>query len=79
MNKKNKPTTALEKFDAIQAIGTVVEVPYDVWRIFVDSQRPISIVGTEISLGEDYVSLDKVRDAIEWYVNQFGGTVKWTK
>jgi hypothetical protein len=72
-----KPMTAIQKFDAIQKIGTEVEVPFNVWTKFRENRRPISIVGTEICLGEDYCSIDQAREAVEWYVNQLGGTVNW--
>lgn len=57
-----------------------VEVPWNVWR-FIGSEntKRISIHGDQICLGEDYGSLDEVRNAIQWYVEQLGGTVKWKK
>jgi hypothetical protein len=78
MKKNKKPQTAIEKYNAIQAIGTLVDAPFHVWTKFSERQRTISIVGTDISLGEDYCSIDQARDAIEWYVNQLGGKVEWS-
>lgn len=46
-----------------------IEVPYHVWTCF----------GDQASLGEDAKSLDELRKAIEWYVEQLDGKVKWSK
>ncbi len=73
-----KPLTAFEKYKAIQAIGTEVEVPYEAWTMFGQQQKTISIFGNEISLGEDYGTVEAARTAIEFYVTQLGGTVKWS-
>ena len=69
--------TLIKKYKAIQKIGTVIEVPHSVWTKFSEQQRCISIAGTDISLGEDYCSLDQAREAVAWFVEQLGGKVKW--
>jgi hypothetical protein len=69
--------TLFEKYKAIQKVGTTVEVPYEVWTAFGSNCRELSISQTDICLGEDYKSLRQARAAIEWYVNQLGGKVKW--
>lgn len=74
-----KPLTAFEKYKAIQAIGTEVEVPFKIWSMFGQQQKFISILGNDISLGEDYGDLKAARTAIEFYVTQLGGTVKWSE
>lgn len=56
-----------------------IEVPYKVWVKFGDKQKTILIHGNEISLGEDYASLNDCREAVAWYVEQLGGKVKWGK
>jgi len=71
--------TLLEKYKKIQEIGTSVEVPYNVRSLFASGKNPLDIVGSDISLGEDYGSLQQCREAIEWYAGQLGGTVKWSK
>lgn len=73
-----KPQTAFEKYKAIQAIGTEVEVPWDTWRMLSEKGRTIYINGNDISLGEDFGTLEEARKAIEFYVTQLGGTVKWS-
>lgn len=74
----SKPKTALD-MHKIATINREVQVPWSVWRLFGCSQKIISIAGTEISLGEDYSSLDDCRKAVAWYVEQLGGKVKWEK
>lgn len=56
-----------------------IEVPYEVWRLFGKSSEYIYLAGKQVSLGEDFVSLEQARTAIEYYVNQLGGKVKWEK
>ena len=53
------------------------EVPWDVWRLFGEKQKHLEIVVDQVSLGEDTASLEEARNAIAWYVDQLGGTVKW--
>lgn len=57
-----------------------VEVPYYVWALFGDGCKTIRVIGSkEISLGEDYTSIDQIRIALDWYADHFGGKVKWKK
>ena len=73
-----KSATIIEKFRAIEKIGTEVEVPFHVHRIVGGKQ--MSIVGNQICIGNndcDYASLTEAREALEWYVNQLGGNVQW--
>lgn len=56
-----------------------IEVPFDVWRMFGKNCKVISMSGNQASLGEDFGSLQELRTAIQWYVDQLGGTVKWEK
>jgi hypothetical protein len=69
--------TLIEKFKAIQKIGTEVQVPWEVSHCIQEQQRPLSISSDQVCIGEDYVSLDQARAAIAWYVTQLGGKVKW--
>jgi hypothetical protein len=56
-----------------------IEVPYHVWRMFGDRCKFITLAGSQASLGEDYGTAEELRKAVEWYVDQLGGTVKWGK
>lgn len=71
--------TIKERYDAIKKIGFEVRAPWSVARCFSSSGQSITISSDMICLGEDYVSLDEARQAIEWYVTQLGGKVKWEK
>jgi hypothetical protein len=75
----NKPETVIAKYKAIQDIGHSVSVPYEVWSLFGSTAKAVEVLGTQISLGEDYAPLENVRSALEWYVGQLGGKVKWDK
>ena len=56
-----------------------IKFPYKVSRLFAEGSRQIDFAGDQLSLGEDYVTLNEARDGIEWLVDQLGGTVKWNK
>jgi hypothetical protein len=71
--------TVIENYKKIQEIGTQIEIPFEVWRLFPGPLRTIEIHGNEINLGEDLGSIDDVRIAIDWFATQFGGKVKWEK
>lgn len=78
MSSKSKtPQTLIERYRAIEKIGTEVEVPFHVYRMI--GNKTICIFGNQIELGEDhdFVSLTEAREALEWYVNQLGGNVQW--
>jgi nitric oxide reductase activation protein len=72
-----QPTTALQ-FHKTAASVRELEVPHHVWTCFGERVKFISFFGDQISLGEDFASLEEVRKALAWYVEQFGGKVKWT-
>jgi hypothetical protein len=52
-------------------------VPYKVARAF--TQPRLEVVGDQVCIGEDYLTLDEAREAIAWYVDQLGGKVVWSK
>lgn len=54
-----------------------VPIPWNVWRFLGSPQKEISVASYQICIGEDYGSLEECRQAIEWYVDQLGGKVKW--
>lgn len=56
-----------------------IEVPFHVWRFFGDRAKEINIAGNQASFGEDYGTTEELRKAVEFYVDQLGGTVKWSK
>ena len=58
-----------------------IEVPWHVWTKFGHGAKHISLAGNQVSLASegDYASLEELRQAIEWYVDQLGGKVKWEK
>jgi hypothetical protein len=56
-----------------------IEVPYHVWRFLGSQSKVILVAGDRASLGEDFGKVEELRKAIEFYVDQLGGTVKWGK
>lgn len=56
-----------------------IEVPYHVWRMFGQNCKVISMAGDQASFGEDFGSLQELRSAVQWYVEELGGKVKWEK
>lgn len=56
-----------------------IEVPYHVWTCFGNQSKEVLLSGNQASFGEDYKSLEELRNAIEWYVEQLDGKVKWNK
>lgn len=72
--------TLHEKFKAVQEINAKVSIPWHVMCILSAGEiKEIEVVGNQISLGSDFASLEEVRVAVAWYVEQLGGTVKWSK
>jgi hypothetical protein len=83
MRKTPAPVQALSLVDRLKALeavgGPVVQVPYHVWTLFGDNQKEIYLYGSEVCLGEDPCSVAEAQAALQWYVEQFGGSVKWGK
>lgn len=73
-----KSKKLIEKYNAIQKIGTKVNTPYEVYCLFKDL-RTLEIFGDQISFGEDYMSLQETRNAVQWIAEQLGGSVEWEK
>lgn len=71
--------TVIQKYAAIIKMNSNTTVPWYVWRCFNAQQKYVSIVGTAVCLGEDYVTITQARKAVQWYVEQLGGSVKWEK
>lgn len=55
-----------------------IEAPWHVYRYLGNG---VFISGEQASLSNDgdFGKVSELRAAIEWYVDQFGGTVKWSK
>lgn len=58
-----------------------IEVPWRVWRMFGSCAKSISLHGDQASLTNegDFGNQEELRKAIEFYVDQLGGRVKWGK
>ena len=54
-----------------------IMVPYNVWTVFGEEAKEVRIAGDQACFGCDYKSLPQLREAMEWYVSQLGGAVKW--
>lgn len=54
-----------------------ITVPYNVWTVFGEEAKEVRIAGDQASFGCDYKSLPELREAMEWYVQQLGGSIKW--
>jgi hypothetical protein len=54
-----------------------IEVPYHVWRFLGANSKFILVRGDEASLGEDFGKIEELRKAVEFYVDQLGGKIKW--
>jgi len=74
-------------FKTVKSIEAVqqksIEIPWKVWTSFagINSQSKVEFFGTSTAFSEksDFKSIEEQREAIDWLVQQFGGTVKWTK
>jgi hypothetical protein len=58
-----------------------IEVPWNVWTKFGEQCKVIELMGEHafLSKDSDSGSLQELRDAVEWYVTELGGKVKWEK
>ena len=56
-----------------------IEVPFEVWRFMGPQSKLILVRGDEASLGEDFGTKEQLQKALEFYVDQLGGKVKWEK
>lgn len=54
-----------------------IKMPYNVMRFFVEGSREITFANDQASLGEDYGTIEELRDVVEWLADQFGGKVEW--
>lgn len=57
---------------------TYVPVPWGVSRLIDIPKHGIEILGDQAYLGTgDAGTLEEIREALDWMVEQFGGSVKW--
>jgi hypothetical protein len=58
-----------------------IEVPWHVFRFFDGNTKKIVLAGDQASLSSegDFGSLQELQKAVQWYVEQLGGKVKWDK
>ena len=56
-----------------------IKVPWEVWRFFGSSSSEVRLFGNQASFGEDFGTKEELRVAIEWFVDQLDGDVKWKK
>jgi len=76
MGRKKKPIRAVDILDTQPDIA----IPWEVYTVISDSRIQITFAGNQLSIGGgDYVELYEARSAIEWFVDQLGGKVKWDK
>lgn len=56
-----------------------IEVPWHVWTKFGKSAKKITVLGNQVSLTSvaDFGTVEELRKAIEFYVDQLGGRVEW--
>lgn len=55
-----------------------IDVPWNVWRFIGDKQ--IDLAGDQARIGgDDFGTKEELRTAVEFYVTQLGGKVKWEK
>lgn len=75
--KKQIAAFLLTKYEAALKIGSTVEVPWHVKRILGDNK--IGFYADQLCLSDegDYASLQECREAINWYAEQLGGSIKW--
>jgi hypothetical protein len=72
-----KEQTLIQKYRAIQKIGSEVNIPWQVNHILGCDHQKIEIFADQVSIGSDSCSLDEAREAVAWYVKQLGGKVEW--
>lgn len=76
-----KQKTIYEKFKAIEKLGPVEPVPWEVSRFFAEPEgrlKTLEVFGDQISVGGDFMDLPEARYAIEWFATQLGGNITWT-
>lgn len=79
LKRKQSEMKTLRLIDQLERIDNI-EVPYHVWTALNGDNKAINFNSWgEVCLGGDYKTILEARKAIEWYVDQLGGKVKWNK
>lgn len=57
----------------------IINIPWEVWRFWGEKEQTgkIELFGEQASFGQDFGTVEELRVAIEFYVDQLGGKVKW--
>lgn len=66
---------ALKKTQEIN--NSINHMPWKVWTCFWEEEPIVSISGSEVCFGADHKDLSELRNAVEWFASQFGGSVTW--
>ncbi|MBV6514199.1 MAG: hypothetical protein FMNOHCHN_03789 [Ignavibacteriaceae bacterium] len=76
---KNKKPKNKKMYEILRE-STAVQVPYYAWTKMGGSKQ-LEVFGNQTALSPeaDYATVEEVRKALEWYIDQFGGTVTWRK
>jgi len=70
---------AIKVYEKIQKLNEKQDdIPWNTRRLFREGYFEINIMGSEISFGEDYVSIEQAREGIQFIVEQLGGKVDWS-
>jgi len=77
----SKPKTIFQKYKEIQKLDARLKLPWEVKRVLPDgaSEVELCVLGDQIALGGDFVSLKEMRGAIAILVNELGGVVTWAE
>ena len=81
--KIDKDSLLYERICAINELSQSKPIPWEVSRFFPGMPNQIELFGSQIGLGSDRTdpvdmgTIDELRKALEFFVTQFGGTVKW--
>lgn len=65
----------------LEKIKELEDVPRASWEHGIRLGLNVSLAGSSVCFTNDgyYVSLEEAQQALEYYVQQFGGKVKWIK
>lgn len=76
---KKQKNRVIDSFKQIQAVQHRFKLPFDFWRLACESAKEIEIMGNQITMGQDYLTLEEARGAFDEVVAELGGTITWEK